>query len=93
MTIYVASEYIWEDKPDLFPSYYSTNSGIKIKCWSACLGLFRDNAVSITIQLCKPYQTNQTSKQRKNRRSQMNPGKRDEVQASRTIHAEIPEER
>lgn len=64
---------------------------LKIKCQSACLGLLIDNAISITVQLCKLLIKHRD--RGKNRRCQMNPRKRHEVQAVKTAHAEVLQER
>lgn len=63
---------------------------LKIKCQSACLGLLIDNAISITAQLCKLLIKHQD---RGKNRCQMNTGKRHEVQAVKTAHAEVLKER
>lgn len=63
---------------------------LKIKCQSACLGLLIDNAISITAQLCKLLIKH---RDRGKNRCQMNTGKRHEVQAVKTAHAEVLKER
>lgn len=74
--MYVASEY--EDKEDLSPP---VTIPLKIKRQSACLGLLIDNAISITVQLCKLLIKHQDRE--KSRRCQINSGKRHEVQTVR----------
>lgn len=66
---------------------------LKIKCRFACLGLLRDNELASQYSYVNCIKLIRHQGRGKNRRNQMNFGKRYNIQAARTAHTEIPEER